>query len=95
MNDPLIYKLISTASLIAFSLFIWRYSREPWRGQAFGRALMTLAAAVVVYSTATVLRQWLGPDYPGRNAARILANFGLLSTGVTMTIVLWRAQRRH
>jgi len=104
MTDPLIYKLFAVAQILIWGPFFIRYWRVLHRNGSwhtvpgerrriratFAWALLIMAGAMVGYSTATVLRQFLGLDYWGRDAVRLLSSGGFLFAGVIFHRVLNR-----
>lgn len=60
----------------------------------FAGAVLMIALAMVFYGLATVLRQFLGADYWGRDAVRITASTLILLSGLIFHIVLSRDKRR-
>lgn len=101
----LMQALVWGSFLIRYSLILhsngyweqWRNWRQwrTWRVRAtFAMALLIIAVAVVMYSIATVLRQFLGSDYLGRDAVRILAATGFLVSGAVFHLVVGRESRR-
>lgn len=71
MEDPLIFKVLSTGSFIVCSVFIPMFLPENWRRSFYGQSVIILALGIWLLTLASVLRQWLGMEYPGRQAIRI------------------------
>lgn len=94
-NDPLTYRLLAIAGLAVVIVFIGLFSREPWWRQPFGRSLMFLAVSLGLFELATALRQWFGPEYPGRQVVRYTAQIVMLSSVVAITVELIRARRKR
>src|SRR5690606_11515281 len=88
VSDPVIYKILALVHIVLWSAFCARYLVRLVRGRfwdkesTFAYALLIMAVAMVMYGMATVLRQFLGIDYFGRDAVRITASCGLLLTGL-------------
>lgn len=88
-----VIRFLMTAMLLGLLVFVWRYSLQPWREYAGGRALMTLASTLLTVMT-VVVSGWLLGDYPGREAVWIVA-FGLAAWAVwRLTVTLVQSQRR-
>lgn len=69
----------------------------PWWKSWIGRALMVEALGVFTMLTFTVLRQWLGPEYPGRDIVRI-SGMALAGTGfwlVLFALLRVKSEVRH
>lgn len=94
MDDPLIFRILATATLVVASLFIALFAREPWWKQPFGQSVMIMGCAIWLHALAATLRQWLGLDYPGRDLIRGFAQAGLLFAMAQRLVVLWRARHR-
>lgn len=94
MEDPFIFKILATATVIGATIFIGTYLREPWRHSEFGRAFMVLVSAVWLFAVAAVLRQWLGLEYRFRQEIRIGAQAGLTFAVWYITVLLLRTRRR-
>jgi hypothetical protein len=76
--DPLAYRILATIALAITTLFIGLFARQPWWRHPFGQSVMLLAAGLWLYEAATVLRQWLGADYAGRDFVRYVAQVAVL-----------------
>lgn len=94
MQDSIEFRVLSTAVLIASTIFIAIFSREPWWRAPFGRSVMTMAVGIWIFAAIASVRQWLGPDYPGREVVRDSAQALVLLAMVERTVVLIRARRR-
>jgi len=98
MDDPLIFRLLATGTLLVASVFIVGFLRDPWWRSQFGQSVMVMAIGLWLFALQTVLVQYLGPDYPHRQAVRIFAQ-SLIPLALTQrTWVLlhaqWRDRRR-
>jgi hypothetical protein len=83
--------VLAVATLPVAALFIWRFSRDLWWRTWFGRSLMMIAVAVLVYTLSAVLFRLFG-DYHGRSLM-IVASSGLTFLAMlTRTVVLINAQ---
>lgn len=79
-----------------------RFSLRAWRVvftddsilAKFAGAVLMLGLAMVFYGLATVLRQFFGLDYWGRDAVRITASTLILFSGFIFHRVLTREQKR-
>lgn len=100
MEDPLIFKILSTITLVASIAFIIAFARDRggwWRKSELGRSLMVMTIGVGLFALTSFLRQWLGDSYIGRQELRIFAQL-LIAFGVTSRLwVLLKAQwtERH
>lgn len=93
MTDPLIFRIISACIVVVGLLFLALFIREPWRKNLYGWAVMEFAIGLVLFAAAATLRNFLGPDYPGRHVVRVAANGLVLIALISQTWVLWQAQR--
>lgn len=67
------FVVFSTAGWIGSLLFIGIYHRSSrWWELGYGRALFILGSVIVSFFTTSMLYNLFGPDYPGRNAMRII-----------------------
>ena len=83
---------LASTTLPAALLFIWRFSRDLWYRTWFGRSLMAIAIAVLLYTLSTILFRAFGPGYWGRDVL-IIVTAGLTSFALwTRTVVLIKAQ---
>lgn len=94
VQDSIEFRVLSTAVLIASTVFIAIFAREPWWRAPFGRSVMTMAAGIWLFAIIATLRQWLGPDYRGREIVRDSAQTLVLLAMVERIVVLVRARRR-
>ena len=81
------------ANLLVSLTFIVLFAREPWRKTIFGRSIMTLAAALALFSLLGVLVTFLGEDYSLRNEVRMVGRLLILLAMSSRLLVLWRLQR--
>jgi hypothetical protein len=100
VEDPLIFKVLSTGSFIVCSIFIPMFIPEGWRRSFYGQSVLVLAMGIWLLTLASVLRQWLGMDYPGRQPIRITGQMfvfiAMFERTAELAVVKWhrRQQRR-
>ncbi|MGH1563024.1 putative phage holin [Mumia sp. DW29H23] len=93
MNDPLIINVLSLLIAVGAVAFVVMFAREPWWRSWFGRSLMAMAGALVVFALVVVLTLWLGRHYPGREALRV-TGYSLVAVAIWSRVyVLWRVRR--
>lgn len=80
-------------NLIVSVTFIVLFAREPWRKTTFGRSIMTLAAALALFSLLGVLVTFLGEDYPWRDEVRAIGRLLIFVAMSSRLLVLARLQR--
>ena len=81
------------ANLVVSVVFIALFAREPWRRTVFGRSIMTLAAALALFSLLGVLVTFLGEDYPFRDEVRTIGRLLIFAAMTSRLYVLARLQR--
>jgi amino acid transporter len=81
------------ANLLVSLAFIVLFAREPWRKSVFGRSVMTLAVALLMFSVLGVLVTFLGENYPFRDEVRALGRLLILGAMGSRLWVLFRLQR--
>ena len=93
MQDHFILAALSVAILLTYVGFIIEFSRDPWWRTPLGQSLMVLAFAIVIFSLLAVTRQFLGPDYWGREWFLGIGRFLVLVAGLQRWYVLRKARR--
>lgn len=88
MDDPQLFKILSTATFAVGLVFLVLFAREPWRKNWYGTSVIVLALGVTLFALTTVLRQWFGMDYPGRQVIRVSAQLLILAAMLERTIEL-------
>lgn len=93
MNDPLYVDALAGLLWLGSLVFIVSYSLEAWWQTWFGRSLMTMAIGMFIFASMALISMRLGPDYPFRDALR-LVGYALLNLAMWSRVyVLWRARK--
>lgn len=93
MADPMIFKILAAITLGGAIAFVVLFAREPWRRSEFGRSLMLMAVAVLLFTLTSTLRQFFGTEYPGRTEIRVVAQGFLAYAMWSRFFVLLRLRR--
>lgn len=98
MDDPLIFKVLATTTLMVTSVFIPLFWAEPWRRNWYGVSVMWMAVGLWLFALAAVLRQWLGLEYSLRQEIRIAAQgfvlFAMAERTWELVVIKWRRARK-
>lgn len=99
MDDPLIFKVLATATLFTGVIFVGLFVREPWRRNWYGTSVLVMAIGVTLFSLAAFLRQWFGLEYPGRQiirgAAQALILLAMVERTVELAVIKWKRARKE
>ena len=94
MQDHFILAILSVAILLTYVGFMIEFARDLWWRSMLGQSLMVLAFAVVIFSLLAVARQFLGPEYWGRQWFIGIGRTLVLIAGLQRWYVLHQARRR-
>lgn len=86
--------VLSVLITVVTVLFVATFAREPWWRHPFGQSVMALAVAILIFQVLSLLRQFFGAEYWGREWA---LGFGRTLVLVAISQRLWvllRMRRR-